>query len=437
MHKKIAWLLLFISGIVGCKTVKQGLFSKQSPHEAYHSKLSDSGLDSNIIGREWIQASNHAFSQAVTVEIPYTEALVFNYMNFQSASYRLNLKEGQNVHILVEPEFTDSTEIFIDLFRFINDEFRQAAFADKDSLRLDYRVNRSDEYILRIQPELMAQGLYTVYIFTDASLNFPVPGKDFNSISSFFGDPRDGNSRRHEGIDIFAPRGTPALAVGSGRVTRTGTNRLGGKVVWVSDSQRGYNYYYAHLDSQLVRPGMQVMEGDTVGLIGNTGNAITTPPHLHFGIYAFGRRSIDPSVFFHRSEMPAIDSSYINLYADQWVKTTAPRTNFRNAPGMDAEVTNTLPRDTPVKINGITNNWLRAELPEGEHGYIYQTLVTPATEAVEKIIAGGKIIRVRPDHNAVAKRATGKDETVDVIAEYNSFLLIDSDGHYGWIDGGS
>src|SRR5690606_37482495 len=135
-------------------------------------------------------------------------------------------------------------------------------------------------------------------------------------------------------------------------------------------------------------------------------------PHLHFGIYAFGRRSIDPFVFFHRSEMPAIDSVYINLYADQWGKTTAPRTNFRSAPDMNAEVTNTLPPDTPVKINGVTTNWLRAELPEGEYGYIYQTLVIPATEPVKKIIAGGKVIRFRPDSNAVAKLVIGDDETV-------------------------
>ncbi len=47
-------------------------------------------------------------------------------------------------------------------------------------------------------------------------------------------------------MDIFASRVTPALAVAPGRISRTGTNRLGGKVVWLSDNNRGYNYYYAH-----------------------------------------------------------------------------------------------------------------------------------------------------------------------------------------------
>ena len=43
--------------------------------------------------------------------------------------------------------------------------------------------------------------------------------------------------------------------------------------------------YYAHLDTQLVAPGQIVRAGDPIGTIGNTGNAITTPPHLHFGVF--------------------------------------------------------------------------------------------------------------------------------------------------------
>lgn len=433
MHKKNTWFLLLLLLLAGCKTVQEGLFTSQTPHEEYMSKLANAGLDNNILGQSWILAAADGMQNPVSTEVPYSEALVFDFEQLTAAAYQLTLTEGQNLHVLVEPERDDTTEIFIDLFRFKDSEFINEAHAEKDSVRLDYRVRRGGDYILRIQPELLARGLYTVFIFTDASLNFPVPDRDFNSISSFFGDPRDGGGRRHEGVDVFAPRGTPALAVSSGRVSRTGTNRLGGKVVWVSDTERGYNYYYAHLDSQLVRPGMRVTEGDTIGLIGNTGNAITTPPHLHFGIYAFGRRSIDPYVFFHRTEMPVIDSLHITQYAGNWGFTTSARTNFRNAPGLNADIKMALPPDIPLKIRGVSDNWLRVELPDGELGYIYRTLVKPANDPIEEVTASGVIIRSRPDSTSHARHIVRENKTLQVFAQYNDFLLVQSEGRFGWI----
>jgi murein DD-endopeptidase MepM/ murein hydrolase activator NlpD len=91
--------------------------------------------------------------------------------------------------------------------------------------------------------------------------------------------------RRHEGIDIFAPRGTPVLAATEGIVLRTGNNKLGGKVVWVLGPGH-QRHYYAHLDRYAsVYAGQRVQAGTILGYVGNTGNARGTPPHLHYGIY--------------------------------------------------------------------------------------------------------------------------------------------------------
>lgn len=435
MQRKAAIILVTTLVLAGCKTIQQGIFKQETPHEAYTSKIKNSGLDSHKVGDHWMTASQNAIASPVRAAVPFSEALVFDYEYLTAASYSLFLREGQHLHVLAEPEQDDTSAIFIDLYRLDGGEIRHQSFAEKDSLRLDYRVKRDGEYIVRIQPELFTKGLFTVYLFTDASLNFPVPGKDFSSIASFFGDPRDGGRRRHEGVDIFAPRGTPALAVGPGRVTRTGNNRLGGKVVWVTDSERGYNYYYAHLDSQIVTPGMRVNAGDTLGLIGNTGNAITTPPHLHFGIYATGRRSIDPYLFFHRTSMPVIDSTQIQQFAGRWGKTTGTATNFRSAPGMDAEVISSLPADVPVLVKGITGKWLRTELPEGQEGYIHQSLIKPAATPLQELVAEpGKIVRSRPYTGSPARRITSPEERLNVYARYNSFLLIGAEGNYGWIE---
>ena len=80
-------------------------------------------------------------------------------------------------------------------------------------------------------------------------------------------------------------------------MTSAGTNRLGGNVVWIFDPSRGQSHYYAHLEKQAVSTGERVKAGDVVGYVGNTGNARTTPPHLHFGIYSRGEGPVDPLPF--------------------------------------------------------------------------------------------------------------------------------------------
>jgi murein DD-endopeptidase MepM/ murein hydrolase activator NlpD len=122
----------------------------------------------------------------------------------------------------------------------------------------------------------------------------PVLGATKRSIISFFGDARDGGGRKHEGIDIVAPKGTMVVAPCDGEITEVGYNSLGGKVIRMRDLRNKCNYYFAHLDSQIVTKGMYVKPGDTLGTVGNTGNARHTRSHLHFGIYKNnGRTSVD------------------------------------------------------------------------------------------------------------------------------------------------
>lgn len=109
-----------------------------------------------------------------------------------------------------------------------------------------------------------------------------------------------GNGRRHEGIDIFAARGTPVRAATEGIVTRIGSNRLGGKVVWIA-GPGGQRHYYAHLDAYgTIETGQRIQAGTIVGYVGNTGNARRTPPHLHYGIYT-GFGPINPFPLLRRN----------------------------------------------------------------------------------------------------------------------------------------
>ncbi|RZL91778.1 M23 family metallopeptidase [Noviherbaspirillum suwonense] len=124
-------------------------------------------------------------------------------------------------------------------------------------------------------------------------LAMPVEGVRPASLRDTWHAPRDGGGRRHEGLDIFAPRGRPVRSATEGLVMRVGTNRLGGQVVWVM-GPGGQRHYYAHLDRFAgVRAGERVAAGTVLGYVGTTGNARGTPPHLHYGIYT-ARGAISP-----------------------------------------------------------------------------------------------------------------------------------------------
>jgi hypothetical protein len=112
---------------------------------------------------------------------------------------------------------------------------------------------------------------------------FPVYGQ--SSYTNTFGAPR-ADTGWHHGEDIFAPLGAPIVAVADGIVYSVGWNDIGGLRLWLQDVT-GNEFYYAHLSafSPLAVNGAQVRAGDVLGFIGNTGDAETTPYHLHFEIH--------------------------------------------------------------------------------------------------------------------------------------------------------
>jgi murein DD-endopeptidase MepM/ murein hydrolase activator NlpD len=92
--------------------------------------------------------------------------------------------------------------------------------------------------------------------------------------------------RRHEAIDILAPRGTEVLAVEDGEIAKIFTSDAGGLTLYQFDPSETFVYYYAHLDSYApgLKEGMRLRKGDVVGTVGTTGNAPKNTPHLHFAI---------------------------------------------------------------------------------------------------------------------------------------------------------
>lgn len=126
----------------------------------------------------------------------------------------------------------------------------------------------------------------------------PVQGIGARQIAATFGAPR-GRDRTHQGVDIFAARGTPVRAATEGVVLSVRDRGLGGKQVWLL-GPAGQRHYYAHLDGWApgLAAGDVIGTGQVLGIVGDTGNAKGTPPHLHYGIYG-PDGALDPLPLMH------------------------------------------------------------------------------------------------------------------------------------------
>jgi murein DD-endopeptidase MepM/ murein hydrolase activator NlpD len=121
-------------------------------------------------------------------------------------------------------------------------------------------------------------------------LVIPVAGVEVSELRPTFDEMRGGGSRRHEALDILAPRGTPVVAAIDGRIAKLFTSKAGGLTIYQFDREEQYSYYYAHLDRYApgLSEGQTVARGSVIGYVGTTGNAPPGTPHLHFAIFKLG-----------------------------------------------------------------------------------------------------------------------------------------------------
>jgi murein DD-endopeptidase MepM/ murein hydrolase activator NlpD len=247
----------------------------------------------SALGREWVAAAERALVAPVAVAVAYETESPFDAGTATAWGYRITGRAGQRLAAAVRVTAGEPVEVFVDLFRLdgarpvhvASAAARPVGAAEPSEQRIEWQVLEPSEYIVRVQPELLRTGTVSVTLRSEPLLAFPVTGLDTRAIQSGFGAERDGGARAHRGIDIFAARGTDAVAAVDGWVTCVDATRRGGNVVWMTPVFGDLRLYYAHLDTQLVEVGQFVRRGEVIGTVGNTGNASTTPPHLHFGVY--------------------------------------------------------------------------------------------------------------------------------------------------------
>lgn len=314
MKNTFAIIMLIALVSASCKSTLASIFGNKTAREQYEDKLDDKDLDKTPIGRQWLAASKTALEDPQTVQMPYKHIGYFQLDKPRALGLKFNAKRGEQLTFTITKKESSNFVLFADLFKQDGSETALLLSADTATSQFQYAIDEAGSYVLRLQPELFRTGEYTLSVSVGPSLHFPV-GANKGKIGSFWGASRDGGKRSHEGVDIFAPKGTPAVASADGIVTGVKEAGIGGKVVWLRPLDRNITLYYAHLDKQLVREGQQVKKGEVLGTVGNTGNAKHTPSHLHFGVYT-SSGPIDPLPFVQQTTKnpAAVASKPLNNY---------------------------------------------------------------------------------------------------------------------------
>jgi murein DD-endopeptidase MepM/ murein hydrolase activator NlpD len=407
----------------------------ESPRDEYVKALEGAGLAGTALLSDWTSAAIAVLPTAPLVPSAFLETALID-VGGTAHAYRVRARRGQRVKVEVEVHADAATRVFLDAFAAPAEPSlpeNPLGHADAEEHTFAFEPDFDGEVLVRVQPELLRSGRLTVSIQLENTLPFPVAGHSMSDVGSVFGDARDGGQRSHHGIDIFAPRGTPVIAAVSGTVSRASETPRGGRVVWLRADSRRARLYYAHLDTQLVSSGMRVQEGDTLGLVGNTGNARTTPPHLHFGIYSRG--PVDPVPFVRPVIASLPPPSRDSVLVGRWIRTSARETTLRQRPDSESSEVARLPRSTAMRVIGAADEWLRVSMPDGTFGFLPADAAEEATAPLRRtVVADGVAVLAKPDDTSPVIHHLDAGQSLEVHGLFRDFYLVRvRDIPIGWV----
>ncbi|MEZ4385479.1 MAG: peptidoglycan DD-metalloendopeptidase family protein [Nannocystaceae bacterium] len=408
----------------------QALPDPPTPRVAYVAELRGDALYLPAAAEAWVEAGERALATTLRSPAPLRETIEVTQGGDEVLALRLDARRGQRLEIAVRPEEGAAGPVFIDLYTLDEARFgdrRRAASGDAE--RPVIHEVEGEALVLRVQPGLATAGRFTVTVDVAPSLPFPVVGKDGRAIQSRFGAPRSGGRRRHHGVDIFAARGTATVAVIDG-VVRQGRGRRGGNFIWVEDETRGIRLYYAHLSQVFVHTGQRVRAGEIIGRVGTTGNAATTAPHLHFGVYA--RRPVDPAPFLEASRPAPAPDRLADL--GTWMRA-GRRVTVRGAPSRDAAALATIDRGGAARVLGARRGFVRVALADGTEGFVRAAELTSTRRRLSRLrLRDAASLHFGPSLAGAAVETIDAGTRVELLARAEGAALVRvPSGATGWI----
>lgn len=430
------FMLLVFSLVLSCKTSGPGIFGKKSPHEQYGDRLTNAGLRSTVLGNTWFTVAAQSIASPMKVSVPYVEKGYFSSDRPNATALRFAAQRGQKIRIALEKNPVSNFTIYLDVWKAtVGATPKHIASADTSTTFIEFEPDENAEYILRLQPELLISGDYTISVSAAPSLAYPIKAPGQNHTKSFWGADRDGGARRHEGIDMFAARRTPVVAAVPGRITRVHETAIGGKVVWLRAKDREYTLYYAHLDTQLVEDGDLVKVGDTLGLMGNTGNAKTTSPHLHFGVYT-SSGPVDPWPFVDPVEkVPGnVTQSAVELAGKPARHKNAKGRLFPSPVERNDSSISLMPSSF-MQVEGASVGWFRVKFPSGLTGFLKTSSIEPLDEPLRTLgVTDSMLLFERPDSLSPKKASIPKGQSLEILALSENFRFVRTRQNLtGWI----
>ncbi len=180
-------------------------------------------------------------------------------------------------------------------------------------------------------------------------------------------------------------------------------------------------------------PGLH--PGDTIGRVGNTGNARTTPPHLHFGVYIRGEGPFDPWDFLAElpSELTPVEVETAEL--GEWARVRGEEIHLRDRPTRGGQVMAELPQYTTVRVLGGVGSWYRVILPDGSSGFLAGRLTENLAEPIRlERMAEAQPLQARPLPGALVMENLPPGGELPVFGTFGAYLYVKTaEGRSGWV----
>ena len=385
---------------------------------------------------DWRWQARRSLNNPLPILLPYSERWLVLPDTSQAVTFTVLAEQGRILDIRTQRESTAQGGLVIEIFDLETGDVLPVASIGPSEDQLRWPVSNTSTYRVRVQSMPGTLGAFALALDERFALEFPVDTDAADPVRSFFGMPRDGGLRAHHGIDVFAPRHTPVIAAADGYVSRVGTSPRGGLHIWqrVNDESGASlgTLYYAHLEDIFVTAGTWVDRGTPIGTVGNSGNAISTPPHLHFGLYQRFKGPLDPLPLTGLSQRPLVPMSNGHHWP-VWVSINRESVNVRAGPGIEHAVKATVGRGEIVAVEAATDGWLRIRTGEGERGFLSDALVGTLQDQTLALVEDSQV-QVSHDVSSTTLVTLQAQQSVKLLGRFGTARYVETaTGLRGWI----